>query len=92
MLVNVTGGENMTISEAEKVAEMIQAKVSPNARIIWGAAVDPALEDTVRVMVVITGVKSKNILGPEGIEVHQGDERRFHQMSRCLRKGLSREN
>ncbi len=63
-LVNVTGGENMSISEAEKVAEIVQAKISPNARIIWGAGVDPALMDTVRVMVVITGVKSKNIIGP----------------------------
>jgi cell division protein FtsZ len=63
-LVNVTGGENMSIAEAEKVAEIIQSKISPNARIIWGAAVDPALKDTVRVMVVITGVKSKNIIGP----------------------------
>jgi cell division protein FtsZ len=64
-LVNVTGGDNMTISEAERVAEIIQSKVSANARIIWGAAVDPSLKDTVRVMVVITGVKSKNIIGPE---------------------------
>jgi cell division protein FtsZ len=64
-LVNVTGGENMSISEAEKVAEIIQSKIAPNARLIWGAAVDPALRDTVRVMVVITGVKSKNIIGPQ---------------------------
>ncbi len=55
----------MTISEAEKVAEIIQSKVSPNARIIWGAAVDPMLKEKVRVMVVITGVKSKNIIGPQ---------------------------
>ena len=63
VLVNVVGGGDMTISEAEKVAEILQTKVSPNARIIWGAAVDPALEHKIRVMVVITGVKSKQILG-----------------------------
>ena len=65
VLVNVTGGEDMSIGDAQKVAEMIQAKVSPNARIIWGASVDPALDNRVRVMVVITGVKSKYILGPK---------------------------
>jgi cell division protein FtsZ len=65
VLVNVTGGEDMSIGDAQKVAEMIQEKVSPNARIIWGASVDPALENRIRVMVVITGVKSKNILGPK---------------------------
>ena len=64
VLVNVTGGEDMSIGDAQKVAEMIQAKVSPNARNIWGASVDTALENRIRVMVVITGVKSKNILGP----------------------------
>ncbi len=63
VLVNVVGGADMSISEAQKVAEVIQSKVSPNARIIWGAAVDPALEDKMRVMVVITGVKSNQILG-----------------------------
>jgi cell division protein FtsZ len=64
-LVNVTGGDNMTVGEAERVAEIVQSKVSPSARLIWGAAVDPTLRDTVRVMVVITGVKSKYILGPK---------------------------
>ncbi len=63
-LVNVVGGNDMTVTEAEKVAEMIQTKISPSARIIWGAAVDPTLEKRMRVMVVLTGVKSKHILGP----------------------------
>ena len=64
-LVNVTGGPNMTVTEAEKVAEVIQSKISPGARIIWGAAIDETLDETIRVMVVITGVKSRHILGPK---------------------------
>src|SRR5881628_3175698 len=63
VLVNVTGGTDMTISEAERCAEVVQQKVSPSARIIWGATVDPTLEHTLRVMLVATGVKSKQILG-----------------------------
>lgn len=63
-LVNVTGGPDMTVSEAEQVAEIIQSKINPGARIIWGAAIDETLEQTIRVMVVLTGVKSKHILGP----------------------------
>ena len=63
-LVNVTGGSDMTVKEAEEVAEIIQSKINPNARIIWGAAVDETLDDTMRVMVVITGVRSKHIFGP----------------------------
>lgn len=56
-LINVAGGENMTISEAEKVAQIIHDSIRKDARIIWGASVDPALGNTMRVMLVITGVK-----------------------------------
>ncbi len=63
VLVNVIGGPDMTISDAEFIAEEVQRRVAPNARIIWGAAVDPSLEHTIRVMVVVAGVRSKQILG-----------------------------
>jgi cell division protein FtsZ len=62
-LINVTGGPDMTVTEAEKVVEVIHERINPNARIIWGASVDPDLERTMNVMVVITGVKSKQITG-----------------------------
>ena len=63
-LVNVTGGVDMTVSEAERAAEIVQSKISPSARIIWGAAIDPALQHKMRAMVILTGVKSKQIFGP----------------------------
>jgi cell division protein FtsZ len=62
-LINVSGGESMTVSEAELVASEIHKRVNPMARIIWGAQIDPELRDTIRVMLVITGVKSKQIFG-----------------------------
>jgi len=71
-LINVTGGTDMTVSEAEKTAEIVQARISPNARIIWGAAVDPSIQHTLRVMLILTGVKSKQIYGPG--EVLRGRE------------------
>ena len=63
-LVNVIGGEDMTIGEAEKVVEEIYSRIDPNARIIWGTTIDPSLKKTIRAMLVVTGVKSKQILGP----------------------------
>jgi len=65
-LINVTGGPDMTVTEAEKVVEVIHERINPNARIIWGASVDPELEKQISVMVVITGVKSKQITGRMG--------------------------
>ena len=62
-LINVVGGSNLTLGEAEKCAKLIQGKVSENARIIWGAAVDENLGEDIRVMLVLTGVRSDQIHG-----------------------------
>lgn len=62
-LINVVGGPNLTLGEAEKCAQIIQERISPHAKIIWGAAVDPNLGDEIRVMLVLTGVKSEQIHG-----------------------------
>jgi cell division protein FtsZ len=53
------------VSEAEKAAEIVGQKVNPQARIIWGCSVEPDLANTVQVLLVITGVKSKSLLGKE---------------------------
>ncbi len=63
-LVNVTGGNDMTLREAEKVVEEIYSKIDKNARIIWGTTIDPSMKKSIRAMLVITGVKSKQIFGP----------------------------
>ncbi len=63
-LVNVVGGPDMTIAESERVVEEIYHRIHADARIIWGTPIDPTLDKALRVMVVITGVKSKQIIGP----------------------------
>ena len=70
-LVRVVGGPDLTVSEAEKAAEIVGQKINPMARIIWGCTVEPSLERTVRVLLVITGVKSKAFLGKESNPVFQ---------------------
>ena len=62
-LINVVGGPTLTLGEAERCAHIIQEKISPHAKIIWGAAVDENLGDEIRVMLVLTGVKSEQIHG-----------------------------
>jgi cell division protein FtsZ len=63
-LVNVTGGNDMTLREAQKVVEEIYSKIDKNARIIWGTTIDPSMKKSIRAMLVVTGVKSKQIMGP----------------------------
>ena len=62
-LVNVTGGADMSIEEAEGVVEEIYERIDPDARIIWGTSVDDGLEGTMRTMIVVTGVQSPQIYG-----------------------------
>lgn len=62
-LVNVVGGADMTISDAETVVEEVYSRINPDARIIWGAQIDPELNNTIRTMLVVTGVSSPQILG-----------------------------
>ncbi len=64
-LINVVGGPDMTIAEAESVVNELYTRIDPKARLIWGAMVDPDLEHIVRTMIVVTGVKSTQILGKD---------------------------
>ncbi len=56
VLVNVTGGLDMTLHEVDEAANAISSEVDPEANIIFGAAFDPALEGKLRVSVVATGM------------------------------------
>ncbi|WP_224447484.1 cell division protein FtsZ [Haloprofundus salilacus] len=62
-LVNVTGGSDMSIEEAEGVVEEIYDRIDPDARIIWGTSIDEELEGQMRTMIVVTGVDSPQIYG-----------------------------
>jgi cell division protein FtsZ len=65
-LVNVTGGTDMSIEEAEGVVEEIYDRIDPGARIIWGTSVDDDLDGEMRTMIVVTGVDSPQIYGRNG--------------------------
>ncbi len=64
-LINVAGGPSMTLEEARQVVETVTGKLDDSAKIIWGAQVQPDLQNTIRVMLVIVGVKSPQIFGPK---------------------------
>jgi len=67
-LVNVTGGNDMAIEEAEGVVEEIYDRIDPDARIIWGTSIDESLEGSMRTMIVVTGVESPQIYGGGGTQ------------------------
>jgi cell division protein FtsZ len=56
VLVNITGGMDMTLLEVDEAANAIAGEVDGDANIIFGAAFDPALDGKIRVSVVATGM------------------------------------
>ena len=62
-LINVSGGPDMTLDEARKIVETVSKKLSEDARIIWGAQISEDLENTIRTLIIVTGVHSPQIFG-----------------------------
>ncbi|MEI7931877.1 MAG: cell division protein FtsZ [Alphaproteobacteria bacterium] len=65
VLVNVTGGLDMTLLEVDEAANAISEQVDAEANIIFGAAFDPSLEGMIRVSVVATGMDGASIAAIE---------------------------
>jgi len=55
VLFNITGGQDLTMSEVDDAAKQIAAAVDPDANIIFGATIDENLVDQVKITVVATG-------------------------------------
>ncbi len=64
-LINVAGSKDMSLTEAKKVVEAVSSRLSEDAKIIWGAQIYEDLANTIRVMLIVTGVKSPQIFGKE---------------------------
>jgi len=75
-LVHITGGPDLTLSEAEEIAEALTYELDGRANVIWGARINKEYEGRVRVMAIMTGVQSAQILGPQSQAVNFGVKNR----------------
>jgi cell division protein FtsZ len=58
-IVNVIGGPDMTLAEAQSAVEHLSHRIHPHSNIIWGCQIDESLgKNSVRVMIVVSGIKS----------------------------------
>lgn len=62
-LVHITGGPDLSLKEAEEIAGSLTYELSPDANVIWGARIEDDYDGMVRVMAIMTGVESAQILG-----------------------------
>jgi cell division protein FtsZ len=63
-LVHITGGPDLTLKEAEGIADNITERLEASANVIWGARIHDDYKGKVRVMAIMTGVQSAQVLGP----------------------------
>lgn len=60
VLVNVTAGSDLSISEFEEVGDAVKAFTSDNATVIVGTVIDPEMKDELRVTLVATGLGGRD--------------------------------
>jgi len=65
ILLNITGGRDLGLFEVNEAAEIVNAASDPNSNIIFGAVIDEAMGDEVRVTVIATGFdRGRRATGP----------------------------
>ena len=65
VLINITGGPDMTLFEVDEAANRIGDEVDPDANIIFGSALDDKMEGRIRVSVVATGIDAEAMAEPQ---------------------------
>jgi cell division protein FtsZ len=71
VLINVTGGEDMTLHEVSEAAQIIQEAADPDANIIFGTVIDHTLKGSVKVTVIATGFTGEDIKRAGAVRYHE---------------------
>ncbi len=67
VLINITGGPDLTLYEVDEAANRIGEEVDDNANIIFGSTLDPSLQGCMRVSVVATGIDAEMAQKPRPV-------------------------
>ena len=81
VLINITGGSDMTLFEVDEAANRIRKEIDANANIIFGSALDDSLNGSIRVSLVATGISANEITENENSEVHNLFENKIEEPS-----------
>jgi len=74
-LINIIGGPDLTLEEYKLIMEMIGSRISADAKIISGAQISADMEKSIKILLIVTGVKSSQILGSgTGLSINTEEE------------------
>jgi len=60
VLINITASPDIALEDIDIAADIVKCEASEDAKIIFGAALDDSLEDTIKVTIIATGFENKN--------------------------------
>jgi cell division protein FtsZ len=66
LLINIAGGDNLTLVELEEVAQIVTEKADDDALIIYGTSLDSKLGDKLQVTVIATGFHKETMINSKG--------------------------
>ena len=69
VLINITGGPDMTLYEVDEAANRIRDEVDPNANIIFGSTFDETLQGKIRVSIFATGISRDAEVAPQPVRI-----------------------
>lgn len=84
VLVNITGGSDLAIMEVDQATNIIFEEAGQGANIIFGAVIDPSLNDEIMVTVIATGFNHKSSsdeLTTKRIESHLDNQQQFKSVT-----------
>ena len=92
ILLNITGGHDLGLFEVNEAAEIVQAAADSDSNIIFGAVIDDAMAEDVRVTVIATGfdhggIRARNLARRPGAQPRRHDRRRPALLARDPRRG-----
>jgi cell division protein FtsZ len=74
-LVNIIGGQDLTLHEAETIFQEVSSRISDEAMLKWGARIEPSMQKSaLKVMVVVGGVEYANYAAEEARAQAKGEE------------------
>ena len=69
VIINITGGNDLGLQEANTAAELVQRSVDPEANIIFGTVTDTSMQDEIQITVIATGFeKPENNISSIGVD------------------------
>jgi cell division protein FtsZ len=89
VLINITGGLDMTLFEVDEAANRIREEVDPEANIIFGSTFDEALHGRMRVSVVATGIDAQRKQAPGPTVISIAGERHSRSLGAAQRAPAS---